>query len=296
MAGKVLACLNFKGGVGKTTMAANLGWSIHAFSKKKVCIIDLDPQFNLTQLLFRVKDREKFEDEGRTASRLFQRRAGDIRASERSKEGATDPFRLINNVGPASPFMHVIAGSFELMKTAIAQSRVDNHAASALMFREFIGFCRQNYDLTMLDLNPGGSIITFNALDVSDQVLCPITGDKFSYTGLTLIHEFVADYLPNKARPEFYSVIENNIPEDELSRRAGKEAQSPVHYQISRDKVFSTRVLPQVIPESKLLEARLNTGDLFFYRTVAVADKEKQDALAAVFKAAAEELCKRLEI
>lgn len=196
--GKVIACLNFKGGVGKTTIATHIAGGLQRFCKKDVLLIDLDPQFNATQLLFAEKFIKTRQSDGKSTQRLFLKNAAQVPAAFFSREGAADPKMLISvyahdNAEPDCPPLHVIAGSFELMKVALSNSRIDRQSSSSLMFREFVRHCRRTYDYVVLDLNPGGSILTYYALDVADQVLCPLTGDLFSYMGLELIVEFMDD-------------------------------------------------------------------------------------------------------
>src|SRR5215470_6768583 len=58
---KIISVINYKGGVGKTTITANLAAEM-AFRSKKVLAIDLDPQANLTFSFFSVDEwRQKFE-------------------------------------------------------------------------------------------------------------------------------------------------------------------------------------------------------------------------------------------
>jgi AAA domain len=59
MAGKVVAILNMKGGVGKTTVSAHVMRVFYHQLSKKVLLLDLDPQFNLTQCLMRRAEYDK---------------------------------------------------------------------------------------------------------------------------------------------------------------------------------------------------------------------------------------------
>lgn len=52
---KTISIINYKGGVGKTTIAANLGAEL-AFRGRRVLVIDLDPQASLTFSFFTVDD------------------------------------------------------------------------------------------------------------------------------------------------------------------------------------------------------------------------------------------------
>ena len=47
--GKVVSFINMKGGVGKTTLAVNIGYTLSKIFNKKVILIDMDPQMNATQ-------------------------------------------------------------------------------------------------------------------------------------------------------------------------------------------------------------------------------------------------------
>jgi len=48
---QVISFMNMKGGVGKTTLAVNVAYSLAYHHKKNVLIVDGDPQFNATQYL-----------------------------------------------------------------------------------------------------------------------------------------------------------------------------------------------------------------------------------------------------
>lgn len=58
---KVISLVNMKGGVGKSTITANLAWQYAVYSNwnKKVLVVDIDPQFNVSQYLLGVR---KYED------------------------------------------------------------------------------------------------------------------------------------------------------------------------------------------------------------------------------------------
>lgn len=79
MKARTISILNMKGGVGKTTISTNL--AIELFRKGfKVLLIDIDPQFNSTQSLFKyfskISTYFKLRDEGRTITSIFSGEKG----------------------------------------------------------------------------------------------------------------------------------------------------------------------------------------------------------------------------
>lgn len=61
--GKIISFMNMKGGVGKTSLCVNLAVILAKKYKKKILIVDMDPQMNATQYLFKkeIYDKEFFE-------------------------------------------------------------------------------------------------------------------------------------------------------------------------------------------------------------------------------------------
>ena len=71
--GKIISFMNMKGGVGKTSLCVNLAVILAKKYKKKILIVDMDPQMNATQYLFKkeIYDKEFFEKK-KTIHELFK--------------------------------------------------------------------------------------------------------------------------------------------------------------------------------------------------------------------------------
>ena len=69
--GKIISLINLKGGVGKTTTTVALAEFLTFEKRKKVLVIDLDPQTNATVMLINQEVWKKANDEGRTIHQMF---------------------------------------------------------------------------------------------------------------------------------------------------------------------------------------------------------------------------------
>ena len=73
MTAKVIAFINYKGGVAKTTTTYHVGCSLAQHFGKKVLLVDIDPQTNLTFLCSSIEDWEQFKKKTGTIATMYRR-------------------------------------------------------------------------------------------------------------------------------------------------------------------------------------------------------------------------------
>ncbi len=180
--GKVIALMNQKGGVGKTTMAFNLA---HAFAHqgKKVLCLDMDPQGNFTSL-FQTKSPE-FHIHHLLVNSVKELKAlhtpvllADVLIKTDQEEGV----RI--DLLPAGQEL----SGFELTVAGI-------NAPRQLILKKFIEKfeLRSLYDMIVIDGPPTLGLLVVNILCATDGVLYPFVPDRFSEQGLRNIQQVVAD-------------------------------------------------------------------------------------------------------
>ncbi len=178
--GRVIALMNQKGGVGKTTMAFNLA---HAFQHqgKKVLCIDMDPQANFSSLFDLLVDPDR-----KNIHHLL------INTIKELKPLHTPVF--LNDVRVTSsegidllPSGQELSG-FELTVAGISMPR-------QLILKKFIEKLdlRSQYDIIIIDGPPTLGLLVVNILCATDGVLYPFVPDRFSEQGLRNILEAVKD-------------------------------------------------------------------------------------------------------
>ncbi len=164
--GKIVAVVNQKGGVGKTTTTINLGASL-AIAERKVLVLDFDPQGNASSALG--IDWSSISAE----KTVYQSLIGNIPLSEVIV--STD----IDNLFLAPSNANLAGAEIELVG-AIAR---ENKLRSAL------AEVRSQYDFILIDCPPSLGLLTVNALTAADSYFVPLQCEYFALEGLgQLLH------------------------------------------------------------------------------------------------------------
>ena len=183
---QIITIVNHKGGVGKTTTAINLGIGL-AHSKKKVLIIDLDPQANLTQSLGILDEQTQTiygALRGAYSLPTMTVNGVDITPSEWNLCGAE--IELTGNLGREFILRDLLNEEQGRIQTA-------NELKVGLSVME-------KYDFIIIDAPPSLGLLTTNALACSNFVIIPVQSEYLALQGLNKLHG-VIELVKQKLNP-----------------------------------------------------------------------------------------------
>ena len=160
---EIITVANRKGGVGKTTTTLNLAYSLKELDKK-VLVIDLDPQANLTRC-FDMGNTEKIK----TIGHLLM-----IEMEEEESYLVEDYTKSYDEIDiiPSSIFLSAV------------ETQMRAETGSERILSEIISRVKENYDYILIDTSPSLSVLTINALCGSDSVLIVADTQLFAVVGI----------------------------------------------------------------------------------------------------------------
>lgn len=249
----VLTLANQKGGVGKTTTAVNLA-AFLGKKKKKVLVIDLDPQGNATSGLG--------VDKGELETTIY-----DVLVNEESIADAVWESSA-ENVSICPTNINLAGAEIELVNV-MSREQVLKEALKPII---------DDYDYILIDCPPSLSILTINALTASNGIIIPIQGEYYALEGLTQLVDTIniVKKKLNKNLSILGVVLTMFDRRTQLTRQVEEEVSN-----YFGDKVFNT-----YIPRNVRLAEAPSHG-------VAILDYDKNSKGAKAYESLAAEVIKR---
>ena len=162
---EIITVANRKGGVGKTTTTLNLAYSLKELSKK-ILVIDLDPQANLTRC-FGIENANELTD---TIGHLLM-------AELEEEENYSAKEYILSYDG-----IDFIPSSIYL---SVTETQMKSETGSERILSSILEPMREQYDYILIDTSPSLNILTINALCASDSVLITADTQLFAIVGIS---------------------------------------------------------------------------------------------------------------
>lgn len=198
---KVISFINYKGGVGKTTTTFHIGCALAMFEpKKKVLLIDADPQTNLTFLCCDdTKWKSRIDAYGSLEtiySAYLDQKSKSVRNIIWKKPMARPELANIDLVPSTIELLDIDLRLQSKTKAAttiqeIAQTHIEQRSILSGAIKEIVS----DYDYILIDCPPNLYLATQNALYASDGYLVTLMPDHFSTVGVTFLDRKIRQLL-----------------------------------------------------------------------------------------------------
>ncbi len=226
-----IAVINQKGGVGKTTISANLGHAL-ALAGHHVTVVDLDPQGHLTASL------GIFRKPARGVADLMLEEVALDQIAIRSRE------RL--SLVPAG------------QRLGEVEELTEGGANRAHLLRKALNGSLDDQDFVLIDCPPSSGLLVANAVLSAGEALIPVTGDYLGLNGLAQLMQTLKGFQPFRGTPlRHWITLSRFHPRRRLAREVRQRLQEH----------FSGRVLDASIREAAVLAECPGVGrSIFEYR------------------------------
>ncbi|BDB59670.1 MULTISPECIES: ParA family protein [Rhodococcus] len=245
---RVIATINLKGGVGKTTTTAALGEFMAAEFGQRVLMIDLDPQTNLTTMMVGEERWHELNELGLTLATLFNKAItpdADAFDIEKAVQKGVSPVRAVRD-------LDLLASSLDLMdiqEGLTHQQYADpgSHRPVEVLLSA-VRPIADRYDYILVDCPPNLGILTLNGLRLADGYLIPTIPDILSTYGIPQLQTKIQQF----AKRTGHTVREIGLVITKY--RSASNLHRTIIEQLQRDERIAN-VVPAWVPEANQIAA-----------------------------------------
>jgi len=199
---KILSFINYKGGVAKTTTTYHVGCSLAQHFNKRVLLIDIDPQTNLTFLCASIEKWGEFKTKTGTIATLYKRYLEGISLDTKRfiwRTPITWSRRQVQNLDIIPCDIDLIGedlaggqvtGSFPSLEMLRKQSNA--YLRDRMFVRKLLKEVEDVYDYILIDCPPNLYLMTQNALAASGWYIVTAIPDHLSTIGLSILQKKVS--------------------------------------------------------------------------------------------------------
>ena len=244
----VLMLMNMKGGVGKTTLAVELSRALAWQYRKRVLLIDYDPQANASFAFLDTDRYFEYLDDGRNLASCLMPNFSD-----------SDPFSVVGNTSPAAvnvgdysvsvrrwprraAGLDLVPGALALMRLALNVLSPNTERRLLARWNGLIASAKETFDCVVIDCHPAGSFFTKSALLASNAVIVPVTSDAFAATGLNMMRQNMEMWQSSGGAKEFLVIFND----------ANQAWDESVELEIRENDRFADHCLSSRLPYSRL--------------------------------------------
>lgn len=281
---KIVSVINYKGGVGKTTLTANLGAEL-AYRGHRVLMIDCDPQASLTFSFISADTwQERFEESGTIKEwfdRLFTKQpiklSSVIESPHRVSQflGASKTLDMVySHLGLINVDLELAIhlGGMNIRQTKARFIEVHGVLSRALNLIE-------GYDIVLIDCPPNFNITTKTALIASSHILVPTRADYLSIIGIDYLirsmKSLIGDY-------NDFAAVSDGDPVDPLAVKGMSVVFTMVQEWSGRPIRAQRQFISEVVESFRDDDSNVSVMDAYIKRNDSLLGVAPSDGIPAV--------------
>ena len=212
--------MNMKGGVGKTTLAVEIGRMLAYDYHKRVLLIDYDPQANASLAFLKSTEYFRLLDEGRSMAHCLMpsnlKNDPFFVVGVNSSDSVEHSKFLVNvrrwwsySLGKRrmAGELDLVPGNLDLMRIALNKHSSETENKLLSRWNGLVESAKGDYDCIVIDCHPAGSFFTKSALLASKVAIVPVTSDAYAATGLNMMRRNMEMWQPSGGAKDFLVVF-----------------------------------------------------------------------------------------